>query len=197
MSEGPTTLDRAAVTASDEGADNTLLGVLVFIASEIMFFAGLFGAYFNARSARTEWPPKGFEIDVTVAAILTVVLLTSSLTMQYAVSRIRAGDRSGMVRAVAVTVTLGILFLLGQAFDYLTLGFGPASGTYGALFFTLTGFHGAHVFGGVVALLVILFRGAGGQFSARHHTAVEAVGAYWHFVDVVWICLFSTIYLLR
>jgi cytochrome c oxidase subunit III len=197
MSESPTTLDRAAVTASDEGADNTLLGVLVFIASEIMFFAGLFGAYFNARAARTEWPPQGFEIDVTVAAILTVMLLTSSLTMQYAVSRIRAGDRSGMVRAVAVTVTLGILFLLGQAFDYSTLGFGPASGTYGALFFTLTGFHGAHVFGGVVALLVILFRGADGQFSARHHTAVEAVGAYWHFVDVVWICLFSTIYLLR
>jgi cytochrome c oxidase subunit III len=197
MSEAPTLTERTAVAPRDEGADNTLLGVLVFIASEIMFFAGLFAAYFNARSARTVWPPAGFELDVTVAAILTVVLVTSSFTMQYAVSRIKAGDRRGMVRAISVTVALGILFLLGQAFDYSTLGFGPGSGTYGALFFTLTGFHGAHVFGGVVALLVILFRGAGGQFSARHHTAVEAVGAYWHFVDVVWICVFSTIYLLH
>jgi cytochrome c oxidase subunit 3 len=106
-----------------------------------------------------------------------------------------------MNRAFAVTLLLGIVFLGIQVFDYITLlsnhGFGINSGIYGTLFYTLTGFHGAHVFGGVVGISIILLRGLAGQFSARHHIAVEAVSAYWHFVDVVWIALFTTIYLLH
>jgi len=125
----------------------------------------------------------------------------SSGTMQYAVWRIRKGDRTGMNRALAVTLLMGIVFLLAQGFDYLLLvteeGFGINSGIYGTLFFTMTGFHGAHVFGGVVGIAVILLRGSAGQFSARHHIAVEAVSAYWHFVDVVWIALFFTLYFLK
>jgi cytochrome c oxidase subunit 3 len=171
--------------------------MLLFIASEIMFFAGLFGAYFNIRAEHTVWPPQGFELDLGLAAVLTVILVSSSFTMQYAVSRIRKGDRTGMVRAMTVTVILGVVFLLGQAYDYATLGFGISSGVYGTLFFTMTGFHGAHVLGGVIGMSIVLLRGLSGQFSARHHTAVEAVSLYWHFVDVVWIGLFSTLYLLR
>ena len=91
---------------------------------------------------------------------------------------------------------LGITFLIGQAYDYTTLGFGLADGVFGTTFYTLTGFHGAHVFGGVIMLGVVLYRGTLGQFSARHHDAVEATSIYWHFVDVVWIALFSTLYLL-
>ncbi len=180
-----------------QGMDTALVGMLLFIASEIMFFAGLFGAYFNVRAAHTVWPPQGFELDLGLAAVLTIILVSSSFTMQWAVMRIRKGDRTGMVRGLVVTLLLGVIFLAGQLYDYATLGFGINSGVYGTLFFTLTGFHGAHVLGGVIGMSIVTLRGASGQVSARHHTAVEAVSMYWHFVDVVWVCLFSTLYLLR
>jgi cytochrome c oxidase subunit III len=188
-----------------EGGINTaLLGMLLFIGSEVMFFAGLFAAYFNARAAAPAWPPEGLEhvIEPNLLVLLaTGLLVFSSLTMQWGVWRIRKGDRTGLNRAVAVTLILGIIFLLMQAYDYYELvshhHFGINSGVYGTLFFTLTGFHGAHVFGGVVGLAIILLRGVAGQFSARHHIAVEAVSAYWHFVDVVWIVLFATLYFLK
>jgi cytochrome c oxidase subunit 3 len=95
-----------------------------------------------------------------------------------------------------VTLVLGVVFLIGQGYDYATLGFGLSDGVFGTTFYTLTGFHGAHVFGGAVMLSVILYRGLAGQFSADHHDAVEATSLYWHFVDVVWIALFSTLYIL-
>ena len=100
---------------------------------------------------------------------------------------------------MTVTVALGIIFLLMQATDYATLGsegLGLSSGTFGTTYYTLTGFHGAHVFGGVIMLSVVLYRGMAGQFSSRHHDAVEGASLYWHFVDVVWILLFSLLYLL-
>jgi cytochrome c oxidase subunit 3 len=177
--------------------DTTLIGVLLFITSEIMFFAGLFAAYFTVRAAHgNPWPPEGFEPELPIALVLLAILLTSSVTMEYSVRRIKAGDRTGLVRGLAVTLVLGLMFLLGQLYDYSTLGFGVSSGVYGTVFYTLTGFHGAHVFGGVVAIAVMLFRGMGGQFSARHHAAVEGISWYWHFVDAVWIGLVTTIYIL-
>ena len=130
------------------------------------------------------------------AAGLTLILILSSFTCQFAVWSIRRDDRHGFVRNIAVTLTLGIVFLIGQAYDYATLGFGIADGTFGTTFYTLTGFHGAHVFGGAIMLSVLLYRGLAGQFTSRHHDAVEATSLYWHFVDVVWIALFSTLYVL-
>jgi cytochrome c oxidase subunit III len=187
-----------------QGINTALLGMLLFIGSEVMFFAGLFAAYFNVRAAAPVWPPEGMEhiIEPSLLPIAaTTILVLSSFTMQWAIWRIRRGDRVGMNRAIAVTLLLGITFLGMQAYDYWELlehhGFGINSGAYGTLFFTLTGFHGAHVFGGVVGISVILLRGLAGQFSDRHHIAVEAVSAYWHFVDVVWIALFTTLYLLQ
>lgn len=191
-----------------QGINTALLGMLLFIGSELMFFAGLFAAYFNARAAALaagqHWPPPGLEHVIEpglVPVVATIVLIASSGTMQYALMRIQKGDRRGMNRALAVTLIMGIAFLGAQAFDYYELliehGFGINSGIYGTLFFTMTGFHGAHVFGGVVGIFIILLRGAAGQFSARHHVAVEAVSAYWHFVDVVWIGLFATLYFLK
>jgi cytochrome c oxidase subunit III len=185
------------------GVNTALLGMLLFIGSELMFFAGLFAAYFNARSAAPAWPPVGVDFinAVPLPLIVTGILITSSITMQIGVWRIRKGDRTGMNRAITLTLILGVVFLFLQLYDYNELvtehGFGINSGVYGTLFYTLTGFHGAHVFGGVVGMTVVLLRGVAGQFSARHHVAVEAVSAYWHFVDVVWIGLFTTIYLLK
>jgi cytochrome c oxidase subunit III len=188
----------------EQGINTALLGMLLFIGSELMFFAGLFAAYFNARAAAPAWPPEGMEHIVMPNAIVivaTIILIISSFTMHWAILRIRKGDRTGMNRAIAVTLILGIIFLALQAYDYWELldhyGFGINSGIYGTLFYTMTGFHGAHVFGGVVGIAILLLRGMAGQFSARHHIAVEAVSAYWHFVDVVWIALFFTLYFLR
>jgi cytochrome c oxidase subunit 3 len=185
------------------GMDPALLGMMLFIASEVMFFAALFAAYFNARATLPVFPPEGTEFldPWGLPLIGTIVLLISSGTMQWGTSRIRVGDRTGLNRAVAVTLVLGIIFLSIQAYDYYVLithdDFGIDSGVYGTLFYTLTGFHGAHVLGGVIGLAVILSRGLAGQFTKKHHVAVEAVHYYWHFVDVVWILLFLTIYIIK
>jgi cytochrome c oxidase subunit 3 len=196
---------------------NPVLGMLLFITSEVMFFAGLFAAYFSIRASFVDtdglhrWPPTDFsgllnpfrlttesgQLNLILPA--TIILVLSSFTCQIGVNAIKRDDRRGFIRAIAVTLTMGVVFLLIQAFDYSVLyheGMTMGSGTFGTTYFTLTGFHGAHVFGGVLMLAVVLYRGMAGQFSARHHDMVEAMSLYWHFVDVVWILLFSTLYLL-
>ena len=191
---------RAQLTHGQSGMPTALLGMLLFIASEVMFFGGLFATYFNARASvpAGEWhPPPGGHLDLPLAAVLTAVLVSSSFTMQFGVWAIRRGDTGKLKMWTAITLGLGILFLAGQLYDYSQLGFGIADGVFGTVFYTLTGFHGAHVFGGAVGLTIVLARATRGQFSARNHVAVEAVSMYWHFVDVVWIGVFTTIYLLR
>jgi cytochrome c oxidase subunit III len=191
------------------GISNPILGMLLFICSEVMFFSGLFAAYFSVRAASVHWPPTAAEnipkalaehfnlhAEPWYAAGLTAILILSSVTCQLGVWAIRRDDRTGFIRAFGVTLVLGILFLLGQLYDYSTIGFGVSDTPFGTTFYTLTGFHGAHVFGGAVMLSVILYRGLAGQFSSRHYDAVEATSLYWHFVDVVWIALFSTLYIL-
>ncbi len=184
------------------GISNPILGMLLFITSEVMFFAGLFGAYFNARAQNTPWPPEEFAHTLNPLSLIlvaTVILVFSSITCQWAVNAIRRDDRAGFLRNMSVTVVLGVIFLIMQVYDYLLLfeeGLTHTAGPFGTTYFTLTGFHGAHVFGGVIMLGVILYRGMAGQFSSRHHDAVEAASLYWHFVDVVWIVLFSVLYIL-
>ena len=190
----------AAIAHGGSGMPTALVGMLLFIASEVMFFGGLFATYFNARAshAGTWGPPEGaHELDLPLAAVLTAILVASSFTMQFGVWAIRRGDTGKLKMWTGITLALGVLFLVGQLYDYSQLGFGIADGVFGTVFYTLTGFHGAHVFGGAVGLTIVLARALRGQFSARNHVAVEAVSMYWHFVDVVWIGVFSTIYLLR
>jgi len=199
------------------GISNVVLGMLLFITSEVMFFAGLFAAYFNTRAnfrdpvtGASNWPPEicghpepgcvpFSEIlnPFSLILVATVILIASSVTCQFAVWAIRRNDRTGFLRNIAATFVLGVTFLLLQAYDYSLLfeeGMTLGSGPFGTTYFTLTGFHGAHVFGGVIMLGVVLYRGLSGQFSSRHHDAVEAASLYWHFVDVVWILLFLTLY---
>ena len=189
------------------GISNPILGMLLFITSEVMFFAGLFAAYFSIRANTTPWPPdpkifEGGHDPLTILPLVgpaTIILIASSFTCQFGVWAIRRNDRTGLIRNIGITVVMGIVFLLAQAVDYSELvakGLTLPSGTYGTTYFTLTGFHGAHVFGGVIMLSVVLYRAMAGQFSAKHHDAVEATSLYWHFVDVVWIALFSILYIL-
>jgi cytochrome c oxidase subunit 3 len=187
---------------STGGISNPVLGMLLFITSEVMFFSGLFAAYFNARANAPQWPPEEFHDTLQILPLVgpaTVLLILSSFTCQFGVWAIRRGDHVAFVRNFAVTTVLGVVFLLMQAADYSILGsegLTLSSGTFGTTYYTLTGFHGAHVFGGVIMLSVVLYRGLAGQFSSKHYDAVEAASLYWHFVDVVWILLFSLLYLL-
>jgi cytochrome c oxidase subunit 3 len=190
------------------GISNPILGMILFICSEVMFFSGLFAAYFSVRASTVPWPPAAPTVPPELAERfnlhaepffalgLTIILVISSITCQIGVWAIRRDDRTRFVRAIGITLVLGIVLQIGQAYDYSTLGFGVSDTPFGTTFYTLTGFHGAHVFGGAVMLSVVLYRGLAGQFSARHHDAVEAASLYWHFVDVVWIALFSTLYIL-
>jgi cytochrome c oxidase subunit III len=182
------------------GISSSLLGMVLFIASEIMFFGGLFGAYFTIRSAAPEWPPPETpHLSAAYAAILTTVLVTSSVTMQFGVWAIRRNEHRRLLLFLGVSLILGLIFLSMQALEYANLireGMTMSSGVFGSTFYTLTGFHGAHVAGGAAFILICLLRARSGQFTARHHDTVEMASYYWHFVDVVWIGLFSTIYLL-
>ncbi len=202
----PTTQEHLEESGHDVkrgGMDTALLGMMLFIASEVMFFAALFAAYFNAKATLPVFPPEGTEFldPIGLPLFVTGLLITSSLTMQWATGRIRKGDRTGLNRGIAITLALGITFLFLQLYDYSVLitqdDFGIDSGVYGTLFYTLTGFHGIHVFAGVLGLGVILARGMQGQFTKKHHVAVEAVHYYWHFVDVVWVLLFTVIYVIK
>jgi cytochrome c oxidase subunit 3 len=183
------------------GISSSLLGMVLFIASEVMFFGGLFGAYFTLRTAAPQWPPPGTpELNKLYALGLTATLVSSSVTMQLGVFAIRRNDQKWLVRWLAVTLVLGALFLSGQGYEYhklFTEGMTLRSGVFGSTFFTLTGFHGAHVFGGATFIVIVLLRARAGQFTARYHDTVEMASYYWHFVDVVWLGLVTTIYLLN
>jgi cytochrome c oxidase subunit III len=201
VSAQPVPSESVAVDHTPRGIPASLLGMILFVSSEIMFFGGFFGAYFDIRAAHAVWPPplppiKPLEIW-PVATILTVLLVTSSFTMQAGFFAIRRGDRRGLIRWLKVTLALGAAFLLLQLFDYSQLGFGIRDGIFATFFYTMTGFHFAHVFGGAIFLYLILLQAYKGDFSETDYTGVEAATIYWHFVDVVWIGLYCTYYILK
>ena len=186
-----------------EPMTNGLWGVVFFILSEIMFFSGLIAASLALREDTLVWAPLFDGVAhpeaVLEAEFQTVffafVLVGSSLPMQYAAFAIRKGNRRGMQWGMAITLVMGIAFLISQGLEWEAAEFGIGNGAYGATFFLLTGFHGAHVLGGLLFILVLFLRSQVGQFDARRNTAVEAATVYWHFVDVVWILLFSLLFL--
>ena len=172
-----------------------VLGMVVFVASEAMFFATFFGAYFTIYSVNPVWPPAGFpHLEPGLATVLTVLLVASSVTLQTGVRAIRRDRTRAMLVWLGLTILLGAGFLGLQLYDYSLLGFGVRDGIFGSLFYVMTGLHMAHVFGGVVFLVLVLVQGLGGQLTHAHHDSMEAGSIYWHFVDVVWICLFTTFY---
>jgi cytochrome c oxidase subunit 3 len=174
-----------------------LFGTILFLASELLFFGGLFAAYFNLRGDTSPWPPQGVQLEVLAATIGTLLLIASSLTLQAGVV---AGGRSrlGTMRGWTIaTILLGSAFLGIQLFDWLHLDFGVSSHAYGTMFYAMTGFHGLHVLAGLLLMFVVLGRSAQGAYRDGNVEGAEAVAYYWHFVDVVWIALYATIFLLR
>ncbi|MDQ4145854.1 MAG: heme-copper oxidase subunit III [Actinomycetota bacterium] len=177
-----------------------LLGMVLFVAGEVMFFGALFAAYFTLRRRAGVWPPEGTpEIDVVLPAILTGVLLISSLTAHLAVGAYKKGNRGGLVRWLAATVLLGAVFLVGEGIEWARLigeDFTISSNVYGTLFFTMTGFHGLHLLGGLIILLVGLRRATIAPLAHQRLASLEAATYYWHFVDVVWLGVGTSLYLL-
>ncbi|MGY2052342.1 cytochrome c oxidase subunit 3 [Methylobacterium sp. JK268] len=184
-------------------------GMMMFIASEVMFFVAWFWAYFDAalyaaepiQAARLEftgghWPPKGVEaFDPWHLPLLnTLILLTSGTTVTWAHHALLNGDRKGLKYGLWLTIALGLLFSSVQAYEYAHAHFGFSGSIYAATFFMATGFHGAHVIIGTIFLAVCLYRTYLGQFTTRQHLGFEFAAWYWHFVDVVWLFLFAAIY---
>ena len=178
------------------------VGVIVWLASELMFFAGLFGIYFTVRAQTDgEWPPAPTELNVIYALVFTIILVASSFTCQFVVFAAERGDVFSLRRWYLLSFLLGLIFVLGQANEYLNLVTHEettlASSPYGTVFYLTTGFHGLHVIGGLVAFLLLVWRTKISKFTPAQATSAIVVSYYWHFVDIVWIGLFATIYIIQ
>ena len=208
MSHSTTAALEARYPMPGMGVYNLKLGMWVFLLSEVMFFTGLIGAYIILRFAHPEaYTEPGQVLNVPLTAFNTFVLICSSVTMVKAFASIERGDQPGLRYWLLATVFLGAFFLSVQAIEYYKLaeeGFVPVVANYaaeggplyGMTFYTLTGFHGAHVTVGVLALIFTTVRAFQGSYSPREHGGVEIMGLYWHFVDLVWIILFTIVYLM-
>ena len=171
--------------------------VVMFLASELMFFAGFFAAYFDLRSLATTWPPAGTQLDVLQSTIGTILLAISSGTMvlvQHDVARLAYARAR---RWVAVTIVLGIGFLYIAITGWISADFRIDTSAYGSLFFSMTGFHALHVTAGLILLLGLFFGMRRPAFAAENHAGVEAIAYYWHFVFIVWVGLWGTLYLIK
>ena len=174
-----------------------VLGMFLFIASEVMLFGAFFTAYFFVRvAAGTPWPTPPFHLPVFVAGVNTAILVTSSFTVHWALQSIKRDNHPGLKAGLLLTFLMGLTFLLTQILEYSRIGFAPKDGAFATIFYCLTGLHGAHVFVGLTLLAFATTRAFRGHYSAAHHHGVEIPGIYWHFVDVMWIVVYTTVYLL-
>ena len=180
---------------------NKKLGMWVFLCSEVMFFTALIGSYIILRfGASDTWPIPGETLNIPLTAFNTFLLICSSVSMVKAYAAVVDGDIPGLKKWLVLTVLVGAAFVGVQGFEYFTLTqhehFLPSSGLFGATFYTMTGFHGFHVTVGVICMIWVTVKAFRGGYTQQNHYGVEVVGLYWHFVDLVWIILFTVVYLI-
>ncbi|MBB4694407.1 aa3-type cytochrome oxidase subunit III [Paractinoplanes abujensis] len=177
------------------------VGTIVWLSSELMFFAALFAMYFSIRAADySMWEEHTKHLDLPYATTFTVILVLSSVTCQLGVFAAEKGDVFALRRWFTITFVMGLIFVLGQANEYRTLvseGVKLNGDGYGSMFYLTTGFHGLHVTGGLIAFIVYMIRTTMGRFTPAQATSAIVVSYYWHFVDIVWIALFAMIYWLQ
>ncbi len=173
------------------------VGILIWLGSDLMFFSGLFAAFFTIRAHAAVWPPPGTKLDTIQAAIFSVVLLASSPTFQKAVWDEEKGDRRGARIWIVISFILGAAFLGNQGYEWLTLTTRASTNAYGSLFFIMTGIHGLHVLLGLVAMIFLLGRMKGKAGDPGELNVLQGVSYYWHFVDFMWIGIFSCLFLLK
>jgi cytochrome c oxidase subunit 3 len=180
-----------------------IVGIFLFIGSEIMLFGSFFTVYFFDRVVNnaSQWPPLSpagipYERPWFIALVNTCILVTSSFTMHWATISVKRGNRAGLCAGMTLTFLLGLTFLLTQVIEYHRIGFNTGDSAFAATFFGLTGLHGFHVFVGLTILLAMTVRSFRGHFTPEHHHGIEVGGIYWHFVDVMWIVVYVTVYVL-
>ncbi len=173
------------------------VGVIIWLGSEFMFFSGLFAAFFTIRAHNPVWPPAGTELDTIQAGVFTAILVSSSFTMQWAVFAEERFDRTRARALVGLTLVLGFMFLGNQAYEWVTQTTRWYTNAYGSLFYLMTGLHGLHVALGLVAMLFLLGRMRGEAGDPGELSVFQGVSYYWHFVDIVWIGLYSCLFLLK
>ena len=193
------TAEAPAAVHHEEGMSRGMAGMVLFIASEIMLFGGLFACYFYLRNQAVDWPPPGVEhiAGLELPAILTVILLSSSLTAHVGILGVKAGNQNLFKLGLLLSIVLGSVFIGGQIYEWFDLmdhGLTAESGVYGSTFYVITGFHGAHVIAGLAMLVVVFARATQSDFTPRRHLFADAAVTYWHFVDFVWIFVFLAVY---
>ncbi len=181
----------------EEHADLRIWGLLTFLASESLMFGGFFATYLFFRGITPVWPPAGTEVELLVPAINTVILVSSSFVIHLGDIAIKKNNLTGMRLWYGITAIMGAIFLAGQIYEYMNLGYGLTANVFANCFYITTGFHGLHVFVGLIFILGAIWRSfTPGQYSASQHTEIEMVEIYWHFVDIIWIVLFTLVYVL-
>jgi cytochrome c oxidase subunit 3 len=186
-----------AAAHHEEHADLRVWGLLSFLFSESLMFGGLFATYLILRGSYQQWPPEGTEVELLVPAINTIILVSSSFVIHLGDTAIKKNDVGGMQKWYTITALMGAIFLVGQVYEYLTLGYGLTTNIFSNCFYLMTGFHGLHVFVGLLLILGVLWRSRrAGHYSATKHVGIEMAEIYWHFVDIIWIVLFTLLYIL-
>jgi cytochrome c oxidase subunit 3 len=181
--------------------DPPLLGMLLFIISEVMVFGAFFTAYFFIRVVAEPggwFPIDEHELPKVVAGVNTAILVSSSFTLHWAETALKNDNREGFKAGMLTTFLLGCTFLFVQINEYVHVGFAPADFAQGSVFYGLTGLHGAHVFIGLTLLAMVTVRAFRGHYSSEHHAhlGVQVPGIYWHFVDIMWIVVYTSVYIL-
>ncbi|AFY50411.1 heme/copper-type cytochrome/quinol oxidase, subunit 3 [Nostoc sp. PCC 7524] len=177
--------------------DLRVWGLLTFLISESLMFGGFFATYLFFRGTTDVWPPEGTEVELFVPAINTAILVSSSFVIHFGDMAIKQNCVWGMRFWYFLTAIMGAAFLAGQVYEYQNLGYGLTTNVFANCFYIMTGFHGLHVFVGLLLILGVLWRSRrSGHYSATKHTGIEMAEIYWHFVDIIWIVLFTLVYIL-
>jgi cytochrome c oxidase subunit III len=174
-----------------------LLGMLLFIISEVMVFGAFFTAYFFIRVSQGDpWPGPGMKLPVIPTLFNTMILVSSSITMHWALRGAQTGNRKALKAGILTTFLMGAAFLFIQINEYANIGFAPQDHAQATIFYSLTGLHGCHVFIGLCLLLFVTIRAFRGHYTPEEHRGVEVPGIYWHFVDIMWIIVYTTVYVI-
>ena len=173
------------------------LGMIFFLISEAFLFGSLFWTYYYLRAETVIWPPAGVELNLTLAVIDTFILLASSGSLWWAGRAMRRKKANGLALGLGITILMGIIFLGITGWEWTHESFRPWTHAYGSIFYTLTGFHALHVFGGLILLLALLARSLRHQFTSTAYRPFEIGSLYWHYVDFIWLIVFSTLFIIR
>jgi cytochrome c oxidase subunit III len=177
--------------------DLRVWGLLTFLISESLMFGGFFATYLLLRGGAEVWPPEGTEVELLLPTVNTIILVSSSFVIHFGDVAIKKNNVVGMRIWYGITALMGAIFLGGQVYEYMNLGYGLSTNIFSNCFYLMTGFHGLHVFIGLLLILGVLWRSRRpGHYSSTKHIGIEMAEIYWHFVDIIWIVLFSLIYIL-